>query len=187
MVPSGLLGVPTGGPTATQGDLYNAIVGMGWAPQGYGPIPAPQAPQAAAAPTAYDKWGHVTTGSPQGQMPQAQAPSPVPSLNTGPGLAPAAAPGASGYDMWGRQAPPPPQAAAGTPQLPGLADIMKLIQDYQAQQALLNQNMPQGLLGAGEGGGVGAGGVGSGADPAGGGAAAEVGGMGGGNNEEESR
>lgn len=164
MVPSGLLGVPTGGPTATQGDLYNAIVGMGWAPQGYGPIPAPQAAQAPAPDPTYDKWGHVTTGSPQGQvqgqMPQAQAPSPVPSLNVGPGLAPAAAQGvgASGYDQWGRQAPPPPQAAAGAPQLPGLADIMKLIQDYQAQQALLNQNAPQGLLGGdhSEGGGGGA-------------------------------
>jgi hypothetical protein len=37
-----------------------------------------------------------------------------------------------------------------------LADIMKLIQDYQAQQALLNANAPQGLLGSGgnEAGGV---------------------------------
>jgi hypothetical protein len=34
-----------------------------------------------------------------------------------------------------------------------LADIMKLIQDYQAQQALLNQNAPQGLLGGNETGG----------------------------------
>jgi hypothetical protein len=154
MVPSGLLGVPTGGPTATQGDLYNAIVGMGWAPQGYGPIPVPQAAQAPTPDPSYDKWGHVTTGSPQGQMPQAQ----VPSLNVGPGLAAAApgtiTPGASGYDMWGRQAPAPAQQA---PQLPGLADIMKLIQAYQAQQAL-NANAPQGLLGGdhSEGGGGGA-------------------------------
>jgi hypothetical protein len=39
-----------------------------------------------------------------------------------------------------------------------LADIMKLIQDYQAQQALLNQNAPPGLLGGdhSEGGGGGA-------------------------------
>jgi hypothetical protein len=158
MVPSGLLGVPTGGPTATQGDLYNAIVGMGWAPQGYGPIPAPQAPQGEAAPMpAYDKWGHVTTGSPQGQMPQAAAPAPtVPSLNTGPGLAPAAAQGvgASGYDMWGRQAPAPAQA---TPQLPGLADILAMIQAAQARQAA-NTPAPTGLLsdGASEGGGGGA-------------------------------
>jgi hypothetical protein len=159
MVPSGLLGVPTGGPTATQGDLYNAIVGMGWAPQGYGPIPAPQAPQE-AAPTAYDKWGHVVTGQPQ---PQAAAPAPtVPSLNVGPGLAqapPQAAPGAitpgaSGYDMWGRQAPPPTQAA---PQLPGLADILAMIQAAQAKQAA-NAPAPIGLLsdGASEGGGGGA-------------------------------
>jgi hypothetical protein len=158
MVPSGLLGVPTGGPTATQGDLYNAIVGMGWAPQGYGPIPAPQAAQAPAPDPTYDKWGHVVSGSPQGQMPQAQAPSSVPSLNVGPGLAQAPqgsgaiTPGASGYDMWGRQAPPPPQTA--TPQLPGLADIMKMIQDYQAQQALLNANNPQGLLASGMGDGT---------------------------------
>jgi hypothetical protein len=87
-------------------------------------------------------------------MPQAQ----VPSLNVGPGLAAAApgtiTPGASGYDMWGRQAPAPAQQA---PQLPGLADIMKLIQAYQAQQAL-NANAPQGLLGGdhSEGGGGGA-------------------------------
>jgi hypothetical protein len=161
MVPSGLLGVPTGGPTATQGDLYNAIVGMGWAPQGYGPIPPmPQAPAPAPDPT-YDKWGHVVSGSPQGQMPQAQAPSPVPSLNTGPGLAPAAAQGvgASGYDMWGRQAPPPPQAAAGAPQLPGLADILAMIKAEQDKQAAANQQqMPQGLLGGdhSEGGGGGA-------------------------------
>jgi hypothetical protein len=151
MVPSGLLGVPTGGPTATQGDLYNAIVGMGWAPQGYGPIPAPQAPQAEAAPTAYDKWGHVVTGQPQ---PQAAAPAPtVPSLNVGPGLAPAATPGASGYDMWGRQAPAPAQAA---PQLPGLADILAMIQAAQARQAA-NAPAPTGLLsdGASEGGGGG--------------------------------
>jgi hypothetical protein len=156
MVPAGLLGVPTGGPTATQGDLYNAIVGMGWAPQGYGPIPAPQAAQE-AAPTAYDKWGHVVTGQPQ---PQA-APT-VPSLNVGPGLAapmppqaaagpgadfvgtqvPAATPGASGYDMWGRQAPPP---QAATPQLPGLADILAMIQAAQAKQAA-NGPVPPGLL-----------------------------------------
>jgi hypothetical protein len=155
MVPSGLLGVPTGGPTATQGDLYNAIVGMGWAPQGYGPIPAPQAPQE-AAPAAYDKWGHVVTGQPQ---PQAAAPAPtVPSLNVGPGLAQAApgaiTPGASGYDMWGRQAPPPAQAA---PQLPGLADILAMIQAAQARQAA-NAPAPTGLLsdGASEGGGGGA-------------------------------
>jgi hypothetical protein len=39
-----------------------------------------------------------------------------------------------------------------------LADIMKLIQDYQARQALLNANNPQGLLGGdhSEGGGGGA-------------------------------
>jgi hypothetical protein len=95
-------------------------------------------------------------------MPQAQAPSPVPSLNTGPGLAPAAAqapagqinPGASGYDMWGRQAPPPQQA---TPQLPGLADILAMIQAAQAKQAA-NAPVPPGLLsdGASEGGGGGA-------------------------------
>jgi hypothetical protein len=158
MVPSGLLGVPAGGPTATQGDLYNAIVGMGWAPQGYGPIPVPQAPQAEAAPAAYDKWGHVVTGQPQ---PQAAAPAPtVPSLNVGPGLAQAQQgssavnPGASGYDMWGRQAPVAPQA---TPQLPGLADILAMIQAAQARQAA-NAPAPTGLLsdGASEGGGGGA-------------------------------
>jgi hypothetical protein len=152
MVPSGLLGVPTGGPTATQGDLYNAIVGMGWAPQGYGPIPAQQAAPAPAAPTAYDKWGHVVTGQPQ---PPA-APT-VPLLNVGPGLAQAQQgsgavnPGASGYDMWGRQAPAPAQAA---PQLPGLADILAMIQAAQARQAA-NAPVPPGLLehDASEGGG----------------------------------
>ena len=88
-------------------------------------------------------------------MPQAQAPSLVPSLNVGPGLAPGAAQGvgASGYDMWGRQAPVAAQPQAA-PQLPGLADIMKLIQDYQAQQALLNANNPQGLLASGMGDGT---------------------------------
>jgi hypothetical protein len=55
-------------------------------------------------------------------------------------------PGASGYDMWGRQAPPPAQA---TPQLPGLADILAMIQAEQARQARANQNAPQGLLGGG--------------------------------------
>jgi cell pole-organizing protein PopZ len=103
---------------------------------------------------AYDKWGHVVTG-----QQQAAAPAPtVPSLNVGPGLAPAATqgainPSASGYDMWGRQAPAPAQA---TPQLPGLADILAMIQAAQARQAA-NAPAPTGLLsdGASEGGGGG--------------------------------
>lgn len=153
---SGLLGpmvAPGITPDSGQGQLATAISSFfgGGTPQFQ--TPTPQAPAPAPDPT-YDKWGHVVSGSPQGQMPQAPAAA-APSLNVGPGLAPAAAQGvgASGYDMWGRQAPPPPQAAAGAPQLPGLADIMKLIQDYQARQALLNQNAPQGLLGGNETGG----------------------------------
>jgi hypothetical protein len=63
-------------------------------------------------------------------------------------------PGASGYDMWGRQAPPPAQAA---PQLPGLADILAMIQAAQAKQAA-NAPAPPGLLehDGSEGGGGGA-------------------------------
>ena len=152
---SGLLGpvvAPGITPDSGQGQLATAISTFfgGGAPQ-FGP----QAPAAAPAPDpTYDKWGHVITG-----QPQAAAPAPtVPSLNTGPGLAPAAAqapagqinPGASGYDMWGRQAPVAPQAA---PQLPGLADILAMIQAAQAKQALANPNLPQGLLSGNETGG----------------------------------
>jgi hypothetical protein len=50
--------------------------------------------------------------------------------------------------MWGRQAPVAAQPQAA-PQLPGLADILKAILAYQAQQARANQNAPQGLLGGG--------------------------------------
>ena len=154
---SGLLGpvvAPGITPDSGQGQLATAISTFfgGGTPQF-----STQAPQAAPAPDpTYDKWGHVITGQPQ---PQAAAPAPtVPSLNTGPGLAPAAAqapagqinPGASGYDMWGRQAPPPPQA---TPQLPGLADILAMIQAAQAKQVLANPNLPQGLLSGNETGG----------------------------------
>ena len=160
---SGLLGpmvAPGITPDSGQGQLATAISSFfgGGTPQFQ--TPTPQAPAPAPDPI-YDKWGHVVSGSPQGQvqgqmqMPQATAPAPaVPSLNVGPGLAPAAAQGvgASGYDMWGRQAPVQAQPQAA-PQLPGLADIMKLIQDYQARQALLNQNVPQGLLGGNETGG----------------------------------
>ena len=151
---SGLLG-PTVAqgitPDSGQGQLATAISSFFGAGT---PQFSTQAPQAAPPPdNTYDKWGHVITG-------QAQPQAAVPSLNTGPGLAqatPQAAPGAvnpgaSGYDMWGRQAPPPPQA---TPQLPGLADILAMIQAEQARQALANQQLPQGLLGGGgsEGGG----------------------------------
>ena len=154
---SGLLGpmVAQGiTPDSGQGQLASAISSFfgGGTPQFQ--TPTPQAPAPAPDPT-YDKWGHVVTGSPQGQVAAPAAPAPaVPSLNVGPGLAPAAAQGvgASGYDMWGRQAPVQAQPQAA-PQLPGLADIMKLIQQYQAQQALLNANAPQGLLGGNETGG----------------------------------
>ena len=156
---SGLLGpVVAQGitPDSGQGQLATAISTFfgGGTPQ-FGP----QAPAAAPAPDpTYDKWGHVVTGQPQ---PQAAASTPtVPSLNVGPGLAQAQQgssavnPGASGYDMWGRQAPPPAQAA---PQLPGLADILAMIQAAQAKQAA-NAPAPPGLLsdGASEGGGGGA-------------------------------
>ena len=169
---SGLLGpVVAQGitPDSGQGQLATAISTFfgGGTPQ-FGP----QAPAAAPAPDpTYDKWGHIITGQPQ---PQAAAPAPtVPSLNVGPGLAqatPQAAPGAinpgaSGYDMWGRQAPPPAQA---TPQLPGLADILKAIQAYQAQQAQANQQLPQGLLGGNETGGDQGSAEGSGAGNSGG-------------------
>ena len=152
---SGLLGpvvAPGITPDSGQGQLATAISTFfgGGTPQ-FGP----QAPAAAPAPDpTYDKWGHIITGQPQ---PQAAAPAPtVPSLNVGPGLAQAQQgssavnPGASGYDMWGRQAPPPPQA---TPQLPGLADILAMIQAAQAKQALANPNLPQGLLSGNETGG----------------------------------
>ena len=155
----GLLG-PTVAPGITpdsdQGRLASAISTFfgGGTPQFQTQTPAPQA---AAPMPAYDKWGHVVTGSPQGQV----APAPVPSLNVGPGLAPAPAgavtPGASGYDMWGRQAPPPPAAPQAAPQLPGLADIMAMIQAEQARQALANANAPQGLLGGDHGGSEGPG------------------------------
>ena len=162
---SGLLGpvvAPGITPDSGQGQLATAISTFfgGGTPQ-FGP----QAPAAAPAPDpTYDKWGHIITGQAQ---PQAAAPAPtptptVPSLNVGPGLAqatPQAAPGAitpgaSGYDMWGRQAPPPAQAA---PQLPGLADILAMIQAAQAKQAANGPALP-GLLsdGASEGGGGGA-------------------------------
>ena len=152
---SGLLGpvvAPGITPDSGQGQLATAISSFfgGGTPQF-----STQAPQAAPPPdNTYDKWGHVITGQPQ---PQAAAPAPtVPSLNIGPGLAQAQQgssavnPGASGYDMWGRQAPPPPQA---TPQLPGLADILAMIQAAQAKQALANPNLPQGLLSGNETGG----------------------------------
>jgi hypothetical protein len=154
---SGLLGpVVAQGitPDSGQGQLATAISSFFGAGT---PQFSTQAPQAAPPPdNTYDKWGHVVTGSPQGQVAAPAAPAPtVPSLNVGPGLAapmpPQAAPGAitpgaSGYDMWGRQAPPPAQA---TPQLPGLADILAMIQAEQARQARANQNAPQGLLGGG--------------------------------------
>jgi hypothetical protein len=134
-------------PDSGQGQLATAIssfFGAG-APQF-----STQAPQAPAPDPTYDKWGHVITGQPQ---PQAAAPAPAaPPLNVGPGLpqaqqgSSAVNPGASGYDMWGRQAPAPAQA---TPQLPGLADILAMIQAEQARQARANQNAPQGLLGGG--------------------------------------
>jgi hypothetical protein len=155
---SGLLGpVVAQGitPDSGQGQLATAISSFFGAGT---PQFSTQAPQAAPPPdNTYDKWGHVVTGSPQGQVAAPAAPAPtVPSLNVGPGLAQAQQgssavnPGASGYDMWGRQAPVPAQAA---PQLPGLADILKAIQAYQAQQALANQQLPQGLLGGNEAGG----------------------------------
>ncbi len=82
----------------------------------------------------YDKWGHVVSGSPAGQV-AAAAPQQAASAVT---------PGPSGYDMWGRQAPPP--------QLPGLADLLAAVQAAQAQQAP-TQAAP-GLLGvAGSDGG----------------------------------
>jgi hypothetical protein len=175
---SGLLGpmvAPGITPDSGQGQLATAIsTFFGGGPPQFGP----QAPAAAPAPDpTYDKWGHIITGQPQ---PQAAAPTPtVPSLNVGPGLAapmpPQAAagpgadfagtqvaaatpgvitPGASGYDMWGRQAPAPAQAI---PQLPGLADILAMIQAAQAKQAA-NAPVPPGLLSGGgsEGGGGGA-------------------------------
>jgi hypothetical protein len=153
---SGLLGpVVAQGitPDSGQGQLATAISSFfgGGTPQF-----STQAPQAAPPPdNTYDKWGHVVTGQPQ---PQA-APT-VPSLNVGPGLAQAQQgssavnPGASGYDMWGRQAPVAPQAA---PQLPGLADILAMIQAAQARQAANGPALP-GLLehDGSEGGGGGA-------------------------------
>jgi hypothetical protein len=161
---SGLLGpVVAQGitPDSGQGQLATAISSFFGAGT---PQFSTQAPQAAPPPdNTYDKWGHVVTGSPQGQVAAPATPAPtVPSLNVGPGLAqatPQAAPGAinpgaSGYDIWGRQAPPPAQA---TPQLPGLADILAMIQAAQARQAA-NGPAPTGLLsdGASEGGGGGA-------------------------------
>jgi hypothetical protein len=156
---SGLLGpVVAQGitPDSGQGQLATAISSFfgGGTPQFS--TPTPQAAAPAPDPT-YDKWGHVVTGSPQGQVAAPAAPAPaVPSLNVGPGLAqatPQAAPGAinpgaSGYDMWGRQAPVQAQPQAA-PQLPGLADILAMIQAEQARQARANQNAPQGLLGGG--------------------------------------
>jgi hypothetical protein len=133
---SGLLGpVVAQGitPDSGQGQLATAISSFFGAGT---PQFSTQAPQAAPPPdNTYDKWGHVITGQPQPQAaPAAPAPA-MPSLNTGPGLpqaqqGPSAVnPGASGYDMWGRQAPAPPQQA---PQLPGLADILAMIQAAQA-------------------------------------------------------
>jgi hypothetical protein len=150
---SGLLGpVVAQGitPDSGQGQLATAISTFFGAGTPQFSTQAPQAAAPAPDPT-YDKWGHVVTGSPQGQVAAPAAPAPtVPSLNVGPGLAAPGAitPGASGYDMWGRQAPAPPPAQA-TPQLPGLADILAMIQAEQARQARANQNAPQGLLGGG--------------------------------------
>ena len=134
---SGLLGpvvAPGITPDSGQGQLATAISTFfgGGTPQ-FGP----QAPAAAPAPDpTYDKWGHIITGQPQ---PQAAAPAPVvPSLNTGllaqqPQAGAASTgqinPGASGYDMWGRQAPAP-----AAPQLPGLGDLLAMIQAAQQQQ-----------------------------------------------------
>jgi len=142
---SGLLGPTVASgitPDSDQGQLASAISSFfgGGAPQFQ--TQTPQAPAPAPMPT-YDRWGR-----PQG------AGAAVPSLNVGPGLPQgtgAITPGASGYDMWGRQAPPAPQAQAA-PQLPGLADILAMIQAEQARQALANANVPQGLLGGNEGG-----------------------------------
>jgi len=135
-------------PDSDQGQLASAISSFfgGGAPQFQ--TQTPQAPAPAPMPT-YDRWGR-----PQGA-------GALPSLNVGPGLAQAptgaVTPGPSGYDMWGRQAPPAPQAQAA-PQLPGLADILAMIQAEQMRQALANANAPQGLLGGPTGNEGGAGG-----------------------------
>lgn len=138
---SGLLGpVVAQGitPDSGQGQLATAISTFfgGGTPQ-FGP----QAPAAApAAPTQYDMWGRpVAPGAAPTPVPQQGAPA-TPSLNTGPGLPTAGllaqpqantaiTPGASGYDMWGRQAPAP-----AAPQLPGLGDLLAMVQAAQQQQ-----------------------------------------------------
>ena len=143
---SGLLGpvvAPGITPDSGQGQLATAISTFfgGGAPQF-----STGNPQPAEAPMpTYDKWGHVVTGQPQPQ-PQAAAPAPVvPSLNTGLLAQPQAGaastgqinPGASGYDMWGRQAPAP-----AAPQLPGLGDLLAMVQAAQAQQQQQQQPPP---------------------------------------------
>jgi hypothetical protein len=139
---SGLLGpmVAQGiTPDSGQGQLATAISSFfgGGTPQFQTPTPQAQAP---AAPTQYDMWGRpVAPGAAPTPAPQQGAPA-TPSLNTGPGLPTAGllaqpqantaiTPGASGYDMWGRQAPAP-----AAPQLPGLGDLLAMVQAAQAQQ-----------------------------------------------------
>ena len=156
---SGLLGpmvAPGITPDSGQGQLATAISSFfgGGTPQFQ--TPTPQAPAPAPDPT-YDKWGHVVTRQPAGADAAGTGAKPCTLAQCRAGV------GTSGRTRGRRHRAttcgagrrhPHRRPQAGAPQLPGLADIMKLIQDYQAQQALLNANNPQGLLASGMGEGT---------------------------------
>lgn len=146
--------VQQGTPTAAPGsDQYN--VGKAIATLFSGGTPEQPAAPAPPPNNTYDKWGHIISGSPAGQVAPAAAPA-VPSLNTAPAAA-SPAPGgfgSSGYDMWGRQAPPP--VAAPAQQTPGLGDLLAALlaasqKNQQPLPSLLYDH--EGGSGGGEGAG----------------------------------